>query len=133
VSEHEAPEVRALGGGRFEIVSGNRRQLAWAVRGERGAWVFLDGRSHIVTERGARPGTRVSHDDPAALSAPMPATVVSVHVAAGDAVHAGDLLVTLEAMKMELAIRSPRDGSVRRVACKPGELVQPGIPLVELD
>jgi urea carboxylase len=39
----------------------------------------------------------------------------------------------LEAMKMELPIAAPRDGRVRSVACTPGELVQPGVPLVDLE
>ncbi len=68
-----------------------------------------------------------------ALSSPMPATVAGVEVNAGDMVTAGDLLVTLEAMKMELPIRSPRDGRVKAVNCQKGDLVQPGVPLVELD
>jgi biotin carboxyl carrier protein len=63
----------------------------------------------------------------------MPSTVVSVNVSTGESVARGDVLVTLEAMKMELAVRAPRDGTVRRIACQPGELVQPGVPLVELD
>ena len=68
-----------------------------------------------------------------ALSSPMPATVAAIEVKAGDQVEAGDLLLTLEAMKMELPIRSPRDGRVKAVNCQKGDLVQPGIPLVELD
>jgi biotin carboxyl carrier protein len=35
-------------------------------------------------------------------------------------------------MKMELPIKAPRDGRVARVGCRVGELVQPGVPLVEL-
>ena len=45
----------------------------------------------------------------------------------------GDLLLMLEAMKMEMPIRAPRDGRVKTIACQRGELVQPGIALVELE
>jgi 3-methylcrotonyl-CoA carboxylase alpha subunit len=62
----------------------------------------------------------------------MPATVVAINVAPGQAVAAGDVLVVLEAMKMELAVAAPHDGTVTAVACRVGELVQPGVPLVEL-
>ena len=41
--------------------------------------------------------------------------------------------MVLEAMKMELPIRSPRDGVVKSVGCEVGELVQPGATLLELD
>jgi biotin carboxyl carrier protein len=66
------------------------------------------------------------------LEAPMPATVTRIVAAVGQRVTAGDVLVLLEAMKMELAIRAPQDGTVARVACEVGAIVQPGVPLVEL-
>jgi pyruvate carboxylase len=70
--------------------------------------------------------------DADALSAPMPATVAHVAVTVGQTVSAGDVLVSLEAMKMELAIRAPRDGVVTAVNCRAGDMVQPGAPLVDL-
>ena len=71
--------------------------------------------------------------DQMALSSPMPATVVAIHVTPGQDVVEGDLLVMLEAMKMELPIRAPRAGRVKSLACRPGERVQPGVPLLELE
>lgn len=96
-------------------------------------WVSIDGRTEVVAAP-AREGPRrrsraaASHD----LEAPMPATVTRVVASVGQRVSAGDVLVLLEAMKMELAIRAPRDGVVAGIACQPGALVQPGVPLVEL-
>jgi 3-methylcrotonyl-CoA carboxylase alpha subunit len=66
------------------------------------------------------------------LSAPMPARVSEILVTIGQAVQRGDVVVKLEAMKMEMAVRAPRDGTVRTIACRVGELVQPGVGLVEL-
>jgi biotin carboxyl carrier protein len=63
----------------------------------------------------------------------MPATVLTIHVAEGSAVTAGDPLVTLEAMKMEIAVTAPHDGTVRAIRCQVGQLVQPGEVLVELE
>jgi pyruvate carboxylase len=63
----------------------------------------------------------------------MPATVVAIAVRPGQRVAAGDVLIRLEAMKMELPIRAPRDATVIAVKCREGELVQPAIPLLELD
>lgn len=71
-------------------------------------------------------------EDLSALASPMPATVAAIEVQPGDLVGTGDLLIMLEAMKMELPIRAPRDGRVTAVNCQKGDLVQPGIPLVEL-
>ena len=67
----------------------------------------------------------------AALIAPMPATVIKVNVKAGDAVKQGDIVVVLEAMKMELPLRALGDGVVSAVRCTAGELVQADASLVE--
>jgi biotin carboxyl carrier protein len=68
-----------------------------------------------------------------ALAAPMPATVIRILVKPGVVVRKGETLILLEAMKMELPLRSPQDGTVRAVRCQEGELVQPGRVLVDLD
>ena len=67
------------------------------------------------------------------LSAPMPATVTAVLVRPGDRVSAGEPLVRLEAMKMELVVTTPRAGRIATVDCRPGDLVEPGRPLVTLE
>jgi 3-methylcrotonyl-CoA carboxylase alpha subunit len=66
-----------------------------------------------------------------ALTAPMPATVIKVHAAPGDAVKKGDVVVVLEAMKMELPVRALGDGVVSAVRCREGELVPADATLVE--
>jgi acetyl/propionyl-CoA carboxylase alpha subunit len=66
-----------------------------------------------------------------AITAPMPATVVKVVVKPGDAVHKGDVVVLLEAMKMELPLRADADATVAAVHCREGELVQGEAVLVE--
>jgi biotin carboxyl carrier protein len=136
VSDDSDRRVVPLGEGRFDVLTGSRHRTAFAVRSGADTWVFLDGRVHVI--RSAAPTSRRTGrghgtvDDDVALAAPMPATVVSVHVAAGQQVTRGDVLITLEAMKMELSIKAPRDATVRRVECQPGELVQPGVALLEL-
>ena len=62
----------------------------------------------------------------------MPAKVTAILVEAGQRVGKGDVLLKLEAMKMELPVRAPHDGTVTAVLCRAGELVQPGVALVEL-
>jgi 3-methylcrotonyl-CoA carboxylase alpha subunit len=68
-----------------------------------------------------------------AIVSPMPGKIVKVEVRPGDTVLERDLLVVLEAMKMEHRIEATRDGVVKSVAVAPGALVAGGATLVELE
>ncbi len=70
---------------------------------------------------------------PGSLEAPMPGTVLRVDVTPGDAVTAGQQLVLLEAMKMELAVSAPADGVITGVHVHPGDRVSTGVRLVDLE
>jgi acetyl/propionyl-CoA carboxylase alpha subunit len=110
-------------GTRLVYVSGNDDRL----------WAFVDGDVlHGQVDRGGRSRRRRREVD-GTLSSPMPATVREVLVTAGEHVAKGKTLIVLEAMKMELPLRAPQEGVVRAVQCRPGDLVQPGIPLVEIE
>lgn len=63
---------------------------------------------------------------------PLAATVVAVNVKEGQTVKAGDLLVTLEAMKMSTPINSDRAGTVSKIYVAAGQSVQEGQPLVAI-
>jgi biotin carboxyl carrier protein len=125
-------EIVDIGNGVYRVARGDGHQLAWAAGPASARWVFYDGRVYVVAPEENATGVHTAHDE-IALASPMPATVAAVRVAPGQEVARGDVLIMLEAMKMELPIVAPRDGRVRSVACKPGQLVQPGIPLVELE
>ena len=67
-----------------------------------------------------------------ALAAPMQGTVVKVEVAEGDRVEAGDVVVILEAMKMENPVKAHKDGIVKNLAVKAGSHVDKGAALLEI-
>ena len=60
------------------------------------------------------------------VTSPMPGTILSVNVAAGDSVKRGQVLMILEAMKMENEIMCPRDGKVLSVNTSKGASVETG-------
>ena len=125
--------VTPIGNGVYRVGDGTRGVVAYAAGPPSERWVFLDGNVYVfdLTQRSTI-GTRRKVDEHA-LVAPMPATVVTITVKPGQRVSKGDVLIVLEAMKMELPVKAPRDATVKVIACRPGELVQPGVPLLELE
>jgi biotin carboxyl carrier protein len=67
------------------------------------------------------------------IESPMPGTILRVDVKEGDTVRAGDILLILEAMKMENEIVAPRDGVIAAVSTSSGNTVNTGDKLVVLD
>jgi 3-methylcrotonyl-CoA carboxylase alpha subunit len=133
----EAFQVRETAPGRWHVAHGSAAPDASlegcaAAQGDV-VWVALDGDLFEVHVDRAGDDARARAQGHEGLSAPMPATVVRVLVRPGTRVSMGDALVVLEAMKMELPIRAPRDGVVSAVHCREGDLVQPGAVLVDLE
>jgi acetyl-CoA/propionyl-CoA carboxylase biotin carboxyl carrier protein len=124
----KAAAVRADPAGAIRAtLDGVERRYAVAVT-EDAVWVARDGH-HLEarTERRARGGAAALAGS---LEAPMPGTVLLVHVADGDEVAEGDVLLVVESMKMELAITAPRAGTVAGLELRPGDVVALGQPLV---
>ena len=67
------------------------------------------------------------------IESPLQAQLVCWQVRPGDAVRAGDVLVILEAMKMEHELRAPVAGRVAALLCEAGAMVQLGQELLRLD
>jgi len=67
------------------------------------------------------------------IRAPMPGRVVLVQAKPGDAVSAGDVVLVIEAMKMELALKAPRDGVIAEIRATAGEFVEADAVLATLD
>ncbi|EIV92512.1 acetyl/propionyl-CoA carboxylase, alpha subunit [Frankia sp. QA3] len=92
-----------------------------------GPEVYLDGRGGSTvareTPRFVEPGARAAAGS---LTAPMPGTVVRVAVERGAAVTAGEVVLVLEAMKMEHAVTAPHDGVLRALDVRIGQTVDGG-------
>jgi 3-methylcrotonyl-CoA carboxylase alpha subunit len=94
-------------------------------------WRGADASTFDVVDEHAAAGG--AHHVAGSLATPLPGVVIRVAVKVGERVKAGDLLVVVEAMKMEHAIRAPHDGVVRAVKHRAGERVPEGAALIELD
>lgn len=66
------------------------------------------------------------------LMAPMPGTLVALHVSSGQKVNKGDKLLVLEAMKMEHTLYAPRDGVIKECFYRVGDLIKEGSQIIEL-
>jgi acetyl-CoA/propionyl-CoA carboxylase biotin carboxyl carrier protein len=117
----------------------NRPEPAIATRGNT-VDVDIEGRSVTFrlapppdVDRAVRAAQAQHGGGPAELVAPMPGSVMGVHHAAGDAVEAGEPIITLEAMKMEHVVAAPIAGVVAEVRVRAGEQVGRGQALATVE
>jgi 3-methylcrotonyl-CoA carboxylase alpha subunit len=103
--------------------------------GQRGAecLVFLDGATHRLTLIDPRHPSAAGVATTGKILAPMPGTVTKMLVVAGAAVTKGTVLAIVEAMKMEHAVKAPRDGKVKAVHFAAGDQVADGAELLVLE
>jgi acetyl-CoA/propionyl-CoA carboxylase biotin carboxyl carrier protein len=115
--------ARRLGEGSVEVeLDGVANRCCFAVDPLDGRlWIGRDGHQLELTPARAGGGDLSATGD--SLAAPMPGTVLLVHVSDGDQVNEGDVLVVLESMKMELSVSAPHDGTVSGLSVKPGDKV----------
>jgi biotin carboxyl carrier protein len=127
--------VTPIAPGVYLVDDGQRRWTVAVADAADGCWIAVGGQVGFIERasadaapnRGRRRGTAAS------MAAAMPATVLRILVETGQTVSAGDLVLVLEAMKMEMPIRASRDGRVTAIRCAAGDLVQPGVDLVEIE
>ena len=104
-----------------------RGQYTLLLGGHRYAIEALDARTRAIRDLTAATG---GNTGPAPLVAPMPGMIVRVSVAVGDVVIAGQGLIAMEAMKMELTLSAPAGGVVESIRHGVDEMVEEGTQLV---
>ena len=82
---------------------------------------------------GVKTKPKAEEGNPKHLGAPMPGTIVTVAAHVGQKVAKGDALVSIEAMKMETMLRAERDGVVKAVHARHGEVVNAKDLLIEFE
>lgn len=102
------------------------RRFKVTVNGDRyTVWVAKDrGQRHALPDvQAVRADARVHRAEPRVVTAPLPGRILAVRVAAGDHVQAGQLLVVLEAMKMENELAAEAPCLVAEILVQPGDVV----------
>lgn len=110
--------------GRLDLVVDGRHVVAYVSQDVRGHWVTVNGRTFRLNRPAASPRRATTHRGPSELTAPMPGQVRAVNVSAGDIVTKGQLLVVLEAMKMEIRLSAPFDAEVISLETHIGQTVE---------
>lgn len=127
------PKVQALGQGRYKVTL-DGQTYDFTIRNGR----VMEGprpldlevrRARPLLERSAAAGRKKDGK----VKPPMPGKVVEVKVKEGQAVAEGDVLVVLEAMKMQNDLKSPLAGTVKRVHVADGTNVESSTVLVEIE
>lgn len=111
-------------GGRFKAAVGTPNREGDSV-------IMANGREAIGSVAGKKMKKSGAHAG--GLTSPMPGKIFKVLKEAGSDVKKGEPILILEAMKMEHSIRSDKDGKVKKINYKVGELVQGGVTLAEVE
>jgi len=123
----------------FSIIQGNTSFLVNIIKEESKTTVIVDDEVFVFEESS---NNDIDEDFKISgkpnvidkvVKSPMPGSVVKVNVKQGDNVKKGDILVIVEAMKMENELRAPGDMVVKKVYVKEGEQVEGFAPLIELE
>ena len=93
--------------------------------------IQTDSRSKPKREKKTR--TVRSSAGSGTVSSPIPGKVVSIHVSEGDDVKRDDVMVVLEAMKMQNEIKATVGGKVKKINCSAGQRVEANVPLIEIE
>jgi acetyl/propionyl-CoA carboxylase alpha subunit len=98
-------------------------------------WLHVNGQIYVVSpeikKKSSREGSGVESDGQ--VLAPMPGKILKVNISEGAAVEANQVLIVMEAMKMEYSLSAPIQGRVKSLAVKVGELVELNQMLVEVE
>lgn len=111
-------------------LNGKQSKLAFSVDADH-LTVFENGQTHKFAYIRPNYGHDDTQQNEGNLKAPMPGVITQVLVEANSQVKKDDILLTLEAMKIEYAIRAPRDGVITSAYFQPGDQVKAGDELVE--
>ena len=134
---HEV-DIQVISANIFSLKIGDRTVRVYMAKERSERHVQLEGFQFHLAEPsqqgdGFQGGEEQSQEDMLLVKAPMPGKVIKINVAEKEKVRKNQTLVIVEAMKMENEIKSSIDATVKKIYCKPGDLVETQNPLLELE
>ena len=124
----EASEIKP---GQLKIKLGDRVIKCVITEGEKDKFVFIDGDIFKVKNIELTGVKKTKKKEEGDLSSPISGKIVRIKVKNGDIVKKGDVLMVIEAMKMEYLIRTPYGGKVKKVNFKEKDQIEIGQNTVE--
>jgi len=125
----EADEIKP---GHLKIKLGDRVIKCVITKGDKDKFVFVEGDVFKVRNIELTGAKKTKKKDEGNLNSPISGKVVSIKVKDGDKVKKGDVLMIIEAMKMEYLIRAPYNGKVKKVNFKENNQIEIGQNTVEI-
>lgn len=127
-------EILRAKDGKLDVLIDGKRVTAYVSSDNAKRWVTVNGQTFVLAKSlGARGRGHGAHYAAGELTAPMPGQVRAVNISEGDSVKKGQTLLVLEAMKMEIRVQSPQNGTVKKLWVKQGQTVEREQILIEIE
>jgi biotin carboxyl carrier protein len=127
-------EVLRAKDGKLDVLIDGKRVTAYVSSDNAKRWVTVNGQTFVLTKSsGMLRRGHGAHYAAGELTAPMPGQVRAVNISEGDSVKKGQTLLVLEAMKMEIRVQSPQNGTVKKLLVKQGQTVEREQILIEIE
>ena len=130
--EHVVTGTLCPPAGAFNLTLDGQIYRGWCYTGEREIYVRLNGRTHLISLASVSSGRGGEGAAANEIRSDMPGTVVALHVAEGETVTAGQKLLTIESMKLQIAVPAPRDGIVAKIHAAANTTFDRGAVLITL-
>jgi 3-methylcrotonyl-CoA carboxylase alpha subunit len=124
-------QAHSLPDGGWRLVLDGQTFIAYSAAERDLRHVAINGETYTLTVSDSRTQRRTAAHA-GDLTAQMPGQVIAVPVSEGEAVQAGQTLVVLEAMKMEIRVAAPADGVVKKLLVAVGDVVERGQSLIDM-
>lgn len=115
----------------LEIENG---RIIWERSKDGVLWVHFQGETYVFRKESRRKKYKANlSESPEVIRANMPGKITGLLKKEGDAIQVGDVIVVMEAMKMEYNLKSMENGKISKITCQVGDQVQLGQELVHIE